>query len=44
MFCGLILYDRDGGLLQTLVHIKYYMLLYFAVIKYVFEKDQGQQF
>ena len=24
--CGLILYDKDGGLLETFVHIKYYML------------------
>ena len=44
MFCGLILYDKDGELLQTLLHIKYYMLWYFAVIKYVLEKDKGQQF
>ena len=42
MFCGLILYDKDGGLLQIFVHIKYYMLWYFAVIKYVFEIDKGQ--
>ena len=44
MFCGLILYDKEGGLLQTLVHIKYHMLSYCAVIKYVFEIDKGQQF
>ena len=44
MFCGLILYDIDGGLLQTYVHIEYYMLWYFAVIKYVLEIDKGQQF
>ena len=43
MLCGLILYDKDGGLLQTLVHINYYMLWYFAVIKYVFGVDKGQQ-
>ena len=22
MFCGLIMYDKDGGLLQTFVHIE----------------------
>ena len=44
MFCGLILYDKDRGLLQTLVHIIYYMLWYFSVITYVFEIDEGQQF
>ena len=43
MFCGLILYDKDGGLLETFVHIKYYILWYFAVIKYAFEIDKGQQ-
>ena len=44
MFCGLILYDKDGGLLQTSMHIKYFMVWCFAVIKYVFEIDKGQQF
>ena len=44
MFCGLILYDKDGDLLQTFVHIKYYMLWYSANIKYVFEIDKGYQF
>ena len=44
MFCGLILYDKEGGLFQTLMHIKYYILWYFTVIKYVFEIDKGQQF
>ena len=44
MFCGLILYDKDGGSLQTFVHITYFKLWYFAVIKYVFEIDKGQQF
>ena len=44
MFCGLILYDNDWGLLQTFVHIKYYMFWYFTVTKYVFEIDKGQQF
>ena len=44
MFCGLILYDKDEGLLQTFLHIKYHMLWYFAVIKYAFEIDKGQQF
>ena len=44
MFCGLILYDKDEGLLQTLMHIKYYLLWYVAVIKYVFEIDKGHQF
>ena len=43
MFCGLILYDKDGGLVHTFAHIKYYMLWYFVVIKYVFEIDKGQQ-
>ena len=42
MFCGLILYDKDLGLLQIFVHIKYYMLWYFADIEYVFEIDKGQ--
>ena len=42
MFCGLIVYDKDWGLLQTFVHINYNMLWYFAVIKYVFEIDKGQ--
>ena len=37
-------YDKDGCLLQALVHIEYYMLWYFAVIKYVFEIDKGKQF
>ena len=44
MFCGFILYDKDGGWLQTFVHIKYFMLWYFAAIKYVFEIDKSQQF
>ena len=44
MFCGLILYDKDGGLLETFVHIEYNMLWYFTVIQYVFEIDKGQQF
>ena len=44
MFCGLILYDKDGGLLQIFVHIKYFMLWYFAVIKYVFEIDKVNNF
>ena len=44
MFCDLSLYDKDGGLLQTFVHIKYFILGYFAVIKYMFEIDKGQQF
>ena len=44
MFYGLILYDKDGGLLQTFVHIKNFMLWYFAAIKYVFEIDKSQQF
>ena len=44
MFCVLILYDKDGGLLQTFVHIESYMLWYFADIKYVFEIDKCQQF
>ena len=43
MFCGLILYDKDGGLLETFVQIKYYMPWYFAGTKYVFEIDNGQQ-
>ena len=44
MFCGLMLYDKDGGLFQTLVHIKYYMFWNFTVMKYVFKIDKGQQF
>ena len=40
MFCGLILYDKDGGLVQTFVH---HMLWCFVVIKYVFEIDKGPQ-
>ena len=44
MFCCLILYDTDEVLLQIFVHVKYYMFWYFAVIKYVFEIDKGQQF
>ena len=44
MFCGLISYDKDGGLLQTFVRIEYYTLSYFAVIKYVFEIDRVNNF
>ena len=44
MLCGLILYDKDGDLLQIFVHFKYDMLWYFEVIKCVFEIDNGRQF
>ena len=44
MFWCLILYDKEGVLLQIFVHAKYYMFWYFAVIKYAFEIDKGQQF
>ena len=44
MFWCLILYDKEGVLLQIFVHAKYYMFWYFAVIKYVFEIDKDQQF
>ena len=44
MFWCLILYDKEGVLLQIFVHAKYDMFWYFTVIKYVFEIDKGQQF
>ena len=43
MFWCLILYDKEGVLLQIFVHAKYFMFWYFAVIKYVFEIDKGQK-
>ena len=42
MFWCLILYDKKEVFI--FVHAKYYMFWYFAVIKYVFEIDKGQQF
>ena len=38
------MYDKDGELLQTFEHLKYFIFRYFAVIKYAFEIDKGQQF
>ena len=41
MFCGLILYDKDGSLLQALVHI---LNVLHALILCSYKIDKGKQF